>query len=180
MNILQKTTANNPVIRMALALSMMLGCLSAWSAPDQPVYTMIVIADAAHGHRIISGNYEQAVDKITSSRIRVDRFIKEINLCVAYTKSSELELAANDCDAALATLEDGRPARFAGSDLTSREIAYRRNLAVALSNRGVLRAVTGELELAREDFVTAMQLKTGLSAPKTNLARLEAAVESFS
>jgi len=35
---------------------------------------------------------------------------------------------------------------------------------MALSNRGVLRAVSGEIELAREDFLRAIDLKAGMGA----------------
>jgi len=50
--------------------------------------------DAALGRMIISGEYEQAIDRITSPRANFDQISKETNLCVAYTKSGELDLAA--------------------------------------------------------------------------------------
>ena len=46
-------------------------------------------------------------------------------------------------------------------------------LAMALSNRGVLRAATGDVELARQDFVEALSAGARLSVVKTNLARLD-------
>jgi hypothetical protein len=49
----------------------------------------------------------------------------------------------------------------------------REYLALALSNRGVLRAATGDVELARQDFVAAQSARARLSVVKTNLARLD-------
>ena len=48
-------------------------------------------------------------------------------------------------------------------------------LALALSNRGVLNAALGETDLAQRDFEEASRLRTSLSAPGINLARLDAA-----
>ena len=45
-------------------------------------------------------------------------------------------------------------------------------LALALSNMGVLQAAKGSAENARKSFRQALELDTGLSAPKINLARL--------
>ena len=45
-------------------------------------------------------------------------------------------------------------------------------LALALSNMGVLQAAKGSTDMARETFLEAVGLDTGLSAPKINLARL--------
>ena len=45
--------------------------------------------------------------------------------------------------------------------------------ALALSNRGVLRAVTGDTVGAASDFKTAARLAHGSSAPSRNLAHLE-------
>lgn len=49
---------------------------------------------------------------------------------------------------------------------------YRKYLAIALSNRGVLLAITGKAERARKDFRDAMQFESDIPAPATNLARL--------
>ena len=45
-------------------------------------------------------------------------------------------------------------------------------LALALSNRGVLHAATGDVELARQDFTAALSIKTSSKVTKLNLARL--------
>ena len=47
-----------------------------------------------------------------------------------------------------------------------------RNLALALTNRGVLRAIQGETELALADFESAFDLRYYVRLSKTNLARV--------
>jgi hypothetical protein len=53
-------------------------------------------------------------------------------------------------------------------------ISKRDFYAVALSNRGVIRAVSGDIEQARQDFKAAMKFSSTLTAPAENLAALEA------
>jgi Flp pilus assembly protein TadD len=45
-------------------------------------------------------------------------------------------------------------------------------LALALSNLGVLHAARGSTDIARRTFREAVELDTGLPAPRINLARL--------
>ena len=45
-------------------------------------------------------------------------------------------------------------------------------LAVALSNLGVLHAAKGSTDIARRTFRQAVELDTGLPAPRINLARV--------
>jgi len=141
--------------KLLCGLSIALASAPAWSDTDKAKYTMAVMSETAYGARIMAGNYAQAIEKINQKAGRYDAFSKGTNLCVAYTKSGELDLAEAACEAAVIA---------AGSQ--------DRNLAIALSNRGVLHAVKGQSEQAREDFDAALALDTSLSAPKVNLARL--------
>ena len=105
----------------------------------------------------------------TASKVRPSqRFFASNNLCVAYTKSGDLDSAKLACDEAvrLAPTEETVAMR-------STATIDRRYRALALSNRGVLRALAGEDASAREDFEAAINLKGGLSAPERNLAYLE-------
>ena len=124
-----------------------------------PVYTMTVIVDAAHGSKVAAGEYERAIEKITAGRSSRDAYSKQTNLCVAYTKTGALEKATAACEAALAiVLDGGRHDRM--------------YLALALSNLGVLHAAKGRTDIARRTFREAVELETRLAAPKINLARL--------
>ena len=124
-----------------------------------PAYTMTVIVDAAHGSKVAAGRYERAIDKITASKSKRDPYSRQTNLCVAYTKTGELDKATAACEAALEMmLSKSRPDRV--------------YLALALSNVGVLHAAKGSHEIARKSFRQALELNSGLSAPKINLERL--------
>ena len=133
------------------------GPLSA-QEPD-PAYTMTFIIDAAHGGKVAAGKYERAIDKITARKTTRDPYSRQTNLCVAYTKTGALDKATEACEAALELMRD--------SNRTDRMY-----LALALSNMGVLHAAKGSAENARKSFRQALELGTGLSAPKINLARL--------
>ena len=137
-------------------------------------YTMAVIKNEAHGRRVTAGKYEQAIDKITRGGVRAkDRFADQVNLCVAYTKTKDIENANASCNAALAGLkkQETRATRSKKSPLYGN---YKKDLALALSNRGVLFAVSGDTERAKESFAAAIKLQTSLShIAESNLERLE-------
>jgi tetratricopeptide (TPR) repeat protein len=137
-----------------------------------PAYTMTVIVDAAHGSKVAAGKYERAIEKITSSKSTRDEYSRQTNLCVAYTKTGELDKATSACEAALAIALGGRKtgSGYLGSAQSQRiDRMYR---ALALSNLGVLHAAKGSPDFARRSFREALQLETSLSAPRINLARL--------
>lgn len=156
---------------LALAATLVVaGPLAAEEA--DPVYTMTVIVDAAHGSKVAAGKYERAIEKLTASKSTRDAYSKQTNLCVAYTKTGALEQATAACEAALSiTLEGGEPRNryLGGAPSDKHDRVY---LALALSNLGVLHAAKGSTDIARRNFREAAELETGLSAPKTNLARL--------
>lgn len=139
-------------------------------------FTMAVISNEAYGRSVTSGKFEQAIDSITAGGHRSrDRFADQTNLCVAYTKTSDLEKASVACDAAIARLKrrKGRASTSAWN-YSAEGQAYRSELALALSNRGVLLAATGEIVLARKDFLAAIELETRSSSfAERNLDRLD-------
>ena len=137
-------------------------------------YMMTVVQDEAYGHTVTRGRYENAIRRITSEGSRSPgRFADQVNLCVAYAKSVDMEKAGTACDKALAGVRKRRVAKSANSSSLAYR-AYQQDLAIALSNRGVLRAVAGKFELAREDFTAAIELRGRVSKiAKKNLDRLE-------
>ena len=77
--------------------------------------------------------------------------------------------AAKACDAAIAKTLAGRQLKAAEN-----APAERRYAAIALSNRGVLRALMGKEAGAEADFSAAVELKARVGAPKRNLEYLQA------
>ena len=156
---------------LAAAAALFAGAPLAAQAAD-PAYTMTVIIDAAHGSKVAAGKYERAIEKITARKGTRDAYSRHTNLCVAYTKMGELDKATEACEAALAVTLGGEKPRSGYFGSTQSERADRVYLALALSNLGVLHAAKGSPDFARRSFREALQLETGLSAPKINLARL--------
>ena len=150
-----------------------LSCVSATASADEPVFTMTTIIDSAHGAEIAAGKYQQAIEKIAVIDNDVDAFFNNTNLCVAYTKTGSLDDALFACSAAV---EQADGISFYRLGYLSRSFKERRRseyLAMALSNRGVLRAAMGDVELARQDFVEALSVRARSSVAKTNLVRLD-------
>lgn len=147
---------------------------SAEDLPDAPL-TMAVISDDAYGKAVTKGEYEQVIDRITKNGRRIaKRFAEQTNLCVAYTKSNDIEKARIACDAAISSVERRGVRAATGSWHYGAAVhAYQSDLAVALSNRGVLLAAIGDADLAERDFVAAIELETALTSTiENNLERL--------
>ena len=165
----------NRVTRLSRPLALVASLLVA--APlaaeeTEEAYTMTVIVDAAHGSKVAAGKYDRAIERITAAKSSRDAYSKHTNLCVAYTKTGALDKATAACEAALAIMLEDRKSRGTYFAPTQAEKLERVYLALALSNLGVLQAAKGSTDSARETFQEAVELDTGLSAPKINLARL--------
>jgi tetratricopeptide (TPR) repeat protein len=136
----------------------------AQAAEAPSAYVMTVILDQAQGDQLLRGSYGQAIESLTADSKR-PRFAENNNLCVAYTKTNNLPEAEQACSAAL---RNSKPL-FGLYDL-----ARKTDHAVALSNRGVIHAVSGDLERAKQDFRAAIKVNRYLTAAAENLAILEA------
>lgn len=133
-------------------------------------YSMAVIQDDAFGSTVMSGDYAKGISKLTSfGGKRAKSFATNNNLCVAYTMTKDFDSAASACEAALAASE--KYGKYANSPLNPYDST--RDQAMAYSNRGVLRAMTGDYDGAKQDFEYAAKLSKYLDAPEDNLARLQ-------
>jgi hypothetical protein len=92
------------------------------------------------------------------------------NLCVAYTMTKAFHEAVESCDAAVALARqvDG-PA--------SRALSPPAATARALSNRGVLRALSGDVAGAAKDLQSAARSDGSAKAPQRNLEYLASSPE---
>lgn len=168
-------TKLDPVRRLSrrLALAALLVAAGPLAAHEtDPAYTMTVIIDSAYGGKVTAGKYERAIEKITARENSRDPFSRETNLCVAYTKTGELDKATEACEAALAIMLAGDMPRRSYRGTAHSGKSDRVYLALALSNLGVLQAAKGSTDSARKTFREAVELGTGLSAPRINLDRL--------
>ncbi|NNF39960.1 MAG: hypothetical protein HKN64_01190, partial [Woeseiaceae bacterium] len=141
-----RSTARS-TIAAACASVILLCSAAALHAEEQKLYyTLTAIEDVSYGEEVVAGDYDTAIEGILSSaKVRRSGFEAQTNLCVAYTRSGDFEKADASCNAALAALEKrSRPATAALLDLSQSRRVRERYLALALSNRGVLRAITGK------------------------------------
>lgn len=143
------------------AVSVLLCSQAAVAGP----YGMSVILDRAHGDLVQRGDYLDAIQRITHGSRQLP-FAANNNLCVAQTKLNDFGQAELSCDIAVQLAE------FAAEHGHRPDLDYVTELAVALSNRGVLRAMTGDLAGAEDDFRKAAGLNPETDTPAQNLSHL--------
>ena len=166
------TILNHSLPRSIAALIAMSSFASAIANADEPVYTMTTIIDAAYGEQVVAGQYEKAIENLTATNNRSEAFFKANNLCVAYTKIGNFDDAAIVCDAAIEAAKELGVERRGQIAKRFQAKTKRSYLAISLTNRGVLHAVMGEVELAHQDFTDALSLDEDTKVAKINLARL--------
>lgn len=136
---------------------------SAIAEPGRDSFNMIVISNQAFGAALIAGNYGAAINSLAGkNKPRRESFAASNNLCVAYVKAGNTEQAELACDAAVKK-----------SRLKPRE-----DRAIALSNRGVLRALAGDPFGALYDLQAATRLETRARVAGQNLGRLHSRITS--
>lgn len=132
------------------------------------LYWVIVVSDGPPGSSRPADGYEMAVYR-SYDETEASRFESLSSLCVSHTLVGQYGHARHHCAEALAATEQSTlPA-------VSDENGGVTALALAYSNRGVLRVCTGSLEDAAEDFRTAIALNPRSQVPARNLARLNGA-----
>ena len=151
-------------------------------ASERPAegYIMTVYEDLAQGQAILVGSPGAVIDALTATDSdRKLSFAEKVNLCVAYTKVKRIDDATVACDAAMmASHKEAQRIRRMTSKLYANPGDARDVVMLALSNRGVLHALTGEQEKARELFEQALDLPSRRSdsqirtSAAQNLARL--------
>ncbi|QIR13386.1 hypothetical protein [Shewanella aestuarii] len=131
---------------------------------DNTAYKMVLIEDVPGVNELQSGNIIEGLNEtLSASKLEVDSFSRNINLCVGYTKLSEIEKAEQACTAAV---------KSARIDSTMGEMR-----AYAYNNRGVAKLMAKDNLGALEDFRRAAKV-TSNSIYQHNLTRLEAALNS--
>jgi Tfp pilus assembly protein PilF len=138
-------------------------CQSLWADEPAADYEMSYIANQAQGSLVAKGRYQRAIDGLAGASD--DPLAKYLNLCVAQVMAGQNRNARRSCNRAVDLSEQA--ARSAPADL--REEHYRK-LAIALSNRGVLRAIRGQ-QGAEDDFRQAIQSPVQSNIAARNLAR---------
>jgi hypothetical protein len=156
------------IAKAICALSLAVSCTPAWSDTGKPNYEMAFFSDSAQGTTILSGKYDQAIEKI-NTKVDAGRDLHmNTNLCVAYTKSGNIEEA-------VVAAKTFRKVRRSELSYETPAQARARYMAITLSNRGVLNAVKGDLNAARADFDAALAQQARVSSVRTNIEKLKTA-----
>ncbi|KAA9132635.1 hypothetical protein F3N42_05295 [Marinihelvus fidelis] len=175
-----KLLTRKPMIKATLlapAVALLAG-LSTHTMAGTSDYAMVVYEDSRLAKGVMSGDYATIKDTLAALEARGGTDFHSLNnLCVGYTMTKAFTKAEAACDAAVG--EDGAPDTLfdmdeAFSGARPRKSEARNREAVALSNRGVLRAVTGDMVGAREDFERAAATSDIVDAAEINLTRLTA------
>lgn len=167
------TSANKAGARIALIAAALAAAAPALAhkdgvRKDDARFSVVAIQDAPLGEALMRRDADTAIDQLTAKAARHGaRFAEQNNLCVAYILDKDVDAARSVCETAVSLGE--RRARTADAWERPR---LKRDYAVALTNRGVLRALTGELTEAAQDFEVARRMNRSLKEPRDNLARL--------
>lgn len=164
-------TFASPLVMAGLAMAAMLSSnatLAQSTVPD--AYRVAVILDQAHGEELLAGDYKSIIAQLADSETRRStRFELSNNLCVAYIMAKDAENALHYCEIAVRSSEK----ELRRSDAWTRH-THKTDKAIALSNRGVVKALTGDLSGAKTDFESAISLRVRLDEAAVNLNRLVA------
>ena len=166
------------IAKAMCALSLAIACTPAWSDSGKRNYEMAFFQDSAQGSRILNGKYDQAIKTINAKVDAGHALHVKTNLCVAYTKSGNIEAAEVACEEAVTAAKTFHKVRRSELSYETPTQARARYLAVALSNRGVLNAVKGDLDAARADFDAALAQHSRVAFVRANIEKLETADET--
>lgn len=144
-------------VSICLALTLLLASAAVLATPLPDAFNMMVISNESYGQDVIDGDHEFVIEKLgADARRKSDRFAASNNLCVAYVNATQLDRAKKECKRAV----------------NRSRLMSRRDQAIALSNLGVIRALTGNKQGAMHSFKAAIRLSSKLQQPADNLARL--------
>lgn len=158
----------------ALLFSCLLLPGTANAQSSKPVFGMAVFLSSHYGAEIESGQIDTAISALESELAPSDAtYIRSNNLCVAYIKARNLAKATSACDEAVLQVQKASEAQ-AAEKYTPREkrISLREDMAVALSNQGVVLALNGDTEQAENLFRKSIELVRRNKMVQTNLKRL--------
>jgi tetratricopeptide (TPR) repeat protein len=172
-------TKTKNAAKAALAAAVLLTATGSVQAKNA-AYAFTAIETEKHGVEVINGEYEAAIARIRNHTGDETNFSESTNLCIAYTKIGELADAIRYCDRAvgIARMTDGMRQSRGAAHATFGNYHKDLDLVIALSNRGVAHAASGDYALAAHDLREADALSARLIALPTNLDVLAEAMKA--
>jgi len=148
--------------------------LSSAARAQAPAHQLVLsgYADGVQGENLITGRYELVIEQLASHRghFEEDEVSASTNLCVAYIMTRHLGAAHAACDEAL------RDAKLdlSSSTMLSR-LAHNEEVALAYSNRAVLKLLQGQPSGAADDMGRARALSQAQYVSQNLSAVMQAA-----
>ncbi|MFT5711338.1 MAG: tetratricopeptide (TPR) repeat protein [Halioglobus sp.] len=139
-------------------------------------FELKITEETLGGSEIMAGEYAAAIETILTTASLDSKYDKSTNLCAAYTAQKEFGLAEHQCHLSLRLSESAN----VNAHLSGRSyLARREGKAVALINLGVLHALQGNNQEAREYFESASKKSKRLRATsKRNINSLDTRMDS--
>ena len=172
--------SNSGAARIGICFAGILAFTSGGYASDGLVgaeaFELSITEESLGGNEIMAGEYASAIETILTTASLDSKYVKSTNLCAAYTAQKEFSLAESQCNLALHLSKwDSVGARLDGRAHLSR----REKNAMALINLGVLHALQGNNQEAREYFDSASRKSRRLKATsQRNINSLDKRMES--
>ena len=159
------------------ALTALLAITVSAQAEEQSTdrFVMAVYEDMAQGRAILGGSPDESIKTLTRGNGgEIASFEENVNLCVAYTQVKRIDDATAACDAAVAKAEAAMArTRDRNPHFSTARRKAQTDQAIALSNRAVVHALSGERDEARALLETAIQLDSRWKFARSNLSRVE-------
>jgi hypothetical protein len=171
---MKTTIARNALLGAAVAG--LFGSATAQAGEKSPEsYVMTVYSDTRHGSAVLEGSPDDVISKLMRDHKGNPKYLADlITLCVAYTQTKQIDRAVEACDYAITAAEkEARRLERSGpfSSYYTRKADTGR--AIALTNRGVLHAVSGQSDQARVMFEQALGLRSREESAAINLSLLD-------
>lgn len=128
-------------------------------------YVLSIVYDRAHGDLVQRGDYQRAIRRAGSVEARFP-YSAHTNQCVAHVMLEQYDEAFGHCETAVQLAEQ------AAETGRRKDRDYLGEWSMALTNRGVLHARSGDIEAAEADFREALALGADTAVPEINLAQL--------
>lgn len=162
----KKNVSLKSILFATLAISLTLSTSAAFADDQEPDFVLSIVTDMAYGDVVQRGEYERAIRRIRFVDSRYP-YPANTNLCVAHIMLEQYDEAQPHCDKAVEmAAEAARTSR-------RKDLDYKSEWSASLTNRGALRALSGNLDGAREDFLEALALNADTALPEINLAQLQ-------
>ena len=149
------------LISMTMLSLLSTGALATLDSP----YTMAVIKGSDGAEEIRQGLYKQGIADIASNTSISDYhelIAMQMNLCVAYANTYDLNNATEACDKAIDLTQ-----KYKRQSSRARKVA-----ALALNNRAILKVKSQDYEGALEDLMQALDVKND-AVIKRNLFKIK-------